>query len=577
VKKNLLIPCLLILLSSCVPALKGGSSLTNNTLQIHDIQGCSHTSPFRGKAVANISGIVTWKTDMGFYFQTKGADDKVCSSEGIFVFTNSYPSVLPGDEVSVGGKVEEFTPGSTEDHNLSVTEINSTEIQILSTGNALPAAFMLSGSENYPMPDRVIEDDSFDVFDPLVDGLDYWESLEGMLVEVSQAVVVEPRNSYGEIWVLSEDSLTRNVVSSQGALLRTNVDSNPERILVELPQSYKKSVSLGDHFSSSVIGVIGYDYGNYRVIEINQPQIVKGNLPQSIEIMEPGVDSFRVASYNVENLNRFDEDRMQQIAVQITEDLAAPDIIVLEEVQDDSGTEDDGTTAASKNLTTLIKLIEEAGGQKYFYVDPMISNNESGGIGGGNIRTVILYRTDRGIQLVNSKINWLPSSSYTFNNSRQPLVCEFMYKGQPFFVIGVHLVSNNLDTPLFGDIQPINRPEEAKRIDQAKQISLMVRKIREYGGDILIIVAGDFNDVPDSKTLNQITGNGMFNLAEFVIENERYSIIFEGNAQLFDQILISQGYSSFVQEATLVHLNTYSSKNKQISDHDPILVEIQIK
>ena len=73
-------------------------------VQIHDLQGCTHRSPYEGKYVSSVRGLVTWKDEQGFFMQGANPDDKECTSEGIYVFTQQYSGVIPGDLVTVNGK-----------------------------------------------------------------------------------------------------------------------------------------------------------------------------------------------------------------------------------------------------------------------------------------------------------------------------------------------------------------------------------------------------------------------------------------------------------------------------------------
>ena len=60
-------------------------------------------------------------------------------------------------------------------------------------------------------PTSVIEDDATGsvetsgVFDPASDGIDFYESMEAMLLQVNNPVVTGPRNGFGEVWVLADD------------------------------------------------------------------------------------------------------------------------------------------------------------------------------------------------------------------------------------------------------------------------------------------------------------------------------------------------------------------------------------
>ena len=75
--------------------------------------------------------------------------------------------------------------------------------------------------------------------------------------------------------------------------------------------------------------------------------------------------------------------------------LAAPDVVALEEVQDDNGATDDGTVTAGKTLKKLTEAIKAAGGPAYEarQIDP--ANDKDGGEPGGNIRAAFLFNPDR--------------------------------------------------------------------------------------------------------------------------------------------------------------------------------------
>jgi hypothetical protein len=118
--------------------------------RIHDIQGTSHISPLNGKTVTNVPGIVTALAARGFYFQDPNPDNDDRTSEGIFVFTSSAPSVQVGDSVQVSGTVTEFRPANSAT-NLTTTEITTPTVVKLSSSNPLPAATVLgNGGRTIP-------------------------------------------------------------------------------------------------------------------------------------------------------------------------------------------------------------------------------------------------------------------------------------------------------------------------------------------------------------------------------------------------------------------------------------------
>jgi len=564
---------LLFLFSFTLAACSSLKSLTltepTGGIGIYDIQGCTHQSPYINQSVMNVQGVVTWKIDNGFFMQSSHPDEKACSSEGIFVFTSNYPSVLPGDLMSVSGKVKEFFPGAESDNNLSITEIVVDHYEVFSSGNPLPEPTLVDDA----MPGQIIEDDAFSQFDPSSDGLDYWESLEGMLVEVVDARVVEARNTYGEIVVIPGSVAESNLISQTGALVQTSSDLNPERIFVELPKSYKKDINLGSYFTAPIIGVLDYEYGNFRILEQNTPEVSK------LTVQTPKLDAandseLRVTTYNLENWNRFDEDRTQQFAKDIVSSLASPDLLMLQEVQDDSAAEDDGVTSAKKNLSALINAISDRNGPEYSYFEVDPKDGASGGQSGANIRSVLLYRTDRVSFLKGYKLSELGVNDSLFNGVREPLIASFEFGGQKVILVGIHLVSNNLNTPLYGAIQPIQKPEEAKRIRQAEKVVSLTKTLFEKNPQATLIVLGDFNDVSGSDTINTFMQAGFENPFDEYTQSERYSTIYEGNAQQFDQILVLPNSSALVINGTILHLNTGISGRNQASDHDPVLLDL---
>ena len=564
---------IMLFLTSCDGSIRLERSI-GGEISIHDIQGCSHVSPWNGNQVTGIEGVVTWKLENGFFMQERYPDSKDCSSEGIFVFTNDYPSAIPGDLVTVDGRVKEFTPGSSDDGNLSITEIDADNVQVIGMNYEFPSAEIIGSNGRIP-PNKIIDDDKMVRFEVTTDGLDFFESLEGMRVQVNEAVVVESTNTYNEVFVIPTDLANDNVLSLTGALLQTESDNNPERILIQLPDGYNKYVFMGDTLSTPIIGIMGYEYGNYRIIAINNPTFEVANASQDVFLQEIEDSQIRLVSYNINNFNRFDEEKVSDIAAQVVYDLGLPDILVLQEIQDDSGLDDDGITSASQNLDTLANVILEISSVQYTYLDQKPVNNTSGGASGANIRTIMLFREDRGLTLGKNQCDFSIPNSSSFYNSRKPIVCEFSRNGKSLFVIGVHLVSNNLNSPLFGAFQPIQEPEESKRFAQANAIADFVEKINLVYPYSSIIIAGDFNDVPWSSAIEQLEKSNIVNTSFAIEENERYSIIYEGNANIFDQIFVSEDILDQISSVQILHLNTTEPEDKQISDHDPVIADLQ--
>lgn len=550
--------------------------------RIHDIQGCAHISPFSGKIVQEISGIVTWKTTKGFYLQDDQMDALDCSSEAIFVFTNAFSQVLPGDRVVVSGKVEEFAPGNSEDHNLTITEITRPKIRVITHGNLLPGAVVI-GDNGRQLPGAVVDDDFFLRFDVENDGIDFYESLESMLVQIDDGIVVGPRNSYNEVVIIPQNDLTQNVISAAGSLLDQENDLNPERIMLNLNQSSKEIVNVGARLMHPVQGIVDYSYGNYKVnvfgnIEFSDSQ------PQIFPVPREEA-ALSIASYNTENLSRFDNNsRFDQIADIIVKRLRSPDIILLHEVMDDSGIEDDGTVSAEFTIQKIIAAISGAKGPVYtsIQLDPV--DGSDGGIPGGNIRSVILFRTDTGVDLVkdafidqkNSSGYRIGETSSCFEGTRKPIAALFEKNGKNILIVGAHLTSLGADSPVYGNLQPMARPEEGKRICQADTIRRYVDEYINTSPNFRVVVAGDLNDTPWSDTVRTLTASTLSDMGTTIPKNERYSYILDGNAVQMDYILINNAVDNGDQ-FMIPHTNSIFDHTLQSSDHDPVFALIEIE
>ena len=82
---------------------------------------------------------------------------------------------------------------------------------------------------------------------------------------------------------------------------------------------------------------------------------------------------------------------MPKIAAHIADHLHTPDILFVQEIQDDSGPRDDGVISANKTLRALAQAIKKASGDiEYDFVNVEPEDNKDGGAPGGNIRVAYL-------------------------------------------------------------------------------------------------------------------------------------------------------------------------------------------
>jgi uncharacterized protein len=622
---------------------------------------------------------VTARRFNGFYFQDPQPDADDRTSEGIFVFTGAAPppAAAVGAAVLVSGRVTEFragcTPsctapdfpsgnfGSSAFPNLSLTEIDratvapggagAIEPTLVGAGGRVPPATVIDNdtpdpqtddpplvsgnveSKSGPPLDTANQDPTFD---PDEDGIDFYESLEGMLTQIDDAVVIEPTNTFGsgagqnsELAVLADDGQGASIRSPRGPILVRSFDGelpheyrfgdfNPERIILNDPvardngEAPAPEADVGDHFDGAIEAVVDYSFGNYKFLVREFPALEDGGL-------EPEVASaahrqaLSVASYNVENLDPVnDAERIQRIAAQIVDNLRAPDILGVQEMQDFDG-EGPGGPSGDATFAALVEAIADQGGPEYEFrqIDPV--HNQDGGAPNANIRVGFLFQPARvsfvdrpggtavtateddpaqpGAQLTFSPGRIDPDNE-AWESSRKPLAGEFRFEGRTLFVVANHFASKGGDAPLFGRFQEPYRPSELQRrgatqpvLDpergQAGVVNAWVERLLAADRHARVVVLGDLNDFEFSETLNVLergepgTDAELVGLWDLLPQNDHYSYIFQGNGQVLDHILASEALMSPRPQFEPVHMNSEFSTEGQ-SDHDPPLARLRV-
>ena len=492
-----------------------------------------------------------------------------------------------GDAVTVSAKVQEFRPGSS---GLSITELSGgPTVVVNSTGNPLPPAIAI-GSDRMP-PTEVIENDATGdvetsgVFDPATDGIDFWESLEGMRVDLGSVVVTGP-SPFDELAVLANDGAGATGRTARGGIVISAADKNPEKATIRGIGFAMPKANTGDHLTGPIVGVVDYDFGNFMVNVPTPPTRIADGVTRETAAA-PGAHQLTIATFNVENLDPGDA-TFATMANLIVNNLRSPDIISLEEIQDNDGATNSGTVDATTTLTKLRDAIVAAGGPTYAWreIDPV--NNADGGEPGGNIRQAFFFRVDRGVTFVdrpgagsttaNSVVNSsgvatlqyspgrIDPTNSAFNTSRKPLAAEFTYNGHHMIAIANHWNSKGGDDPLWGHRQPPVLASEVQRMQQATIVRNFVQSIFAVDPNTEVVVLGDLNDFEFSNPVMTLKGAPLNDLIETLPANERYSYVFEGNSQTLDHILVSNSLLP-VAETDVVHVN--SEFWDQASDHEP--------
>ena len=590
-------------------------------LRIPEIQGRGHRSP-RAGSVVTTRGIVTAVGGGGFYLQDPDGDGDSATSDAIVVRPASRcvagaGHVAPGDLIRVTSQVVESIPGGAKTGNLPTTElVDPAACEVVSRRHALPAAVVIGRGGRLPPATQVIAADKEPVdlqreaeaaryrFDPSADGLDFYESLEAMRVTVRAPVAVSATRHFGpataEVCTLAdggEHAKPRNARTARGGIFlqpdpHDRGDQNPEIVQLQFdPSLYPApppAIAVGDRLED-VTGVMDYDFGSFEVRATGTVRVHRGVARPETTRLAGTASRLIVGTYNVLNLSATPADSAQRAKLgrQIARNLRAPDILALEEIQDDNGEIDDGTTDASATLAALVGAIVRAGGPRYASFDVAPADGTLGGAPGANIRVAMLYNPAR-VRLL-SRRSLTPAAlaeahvrdSLAFHDSRNPLEGVFEFAGRRISVIANHLTSRYGSTPVFGAIQPFVQAGEAERAAQAAALHGYVAGLLSGDPDARAIVLGDLNTFEFTHELARVLPGPdgiLTNLLSRERPSERYTYIYNGNSQVLDHIFVTAGLRRGAQ-VDIVHVNVDfpDSDGVEASDHEPVLAAIEMQ
>ena len=556
--------------------------------QISEVQGAGHLSPFAGQ-LRKVEGIVIAERFSNVWLQDATPDGNPATSEGILVFGSSVAdAVAVGDRVHVTGTVAEFRPGCTPScdpassafDNLSITELASPGLAVTNLGPAsVPAATVIGIGGR--MPPRVVIDndatgsvETSGVFDPAQDGIDFYESLESMLVQVNNAVTVGPTSNFREIWVVGDNGVNATMDTSRGGVRIRDVDPdtlgdyrngdfNPERIQLDDVIAPTPDVHVRDRFPAAIVGVLSYDFANFELLPLTSPVAVSGGLQREttagtaprralrrdLQRREPrpvrrSDDSAAGTDHRPEPpLAGSDRDRGdagQQRRRQRRDDRGEP-VLASPHQRHRGRAADRRTTSGRSTRRTTRTAASPAGTSASASSSARIAGSPSsiGRAATRRHRRASSARTARPhLTLSPGRVD--PGNS-AWTATRKPLAGEFTWRGETFFAIVNHFSSKGGDDPLFGRHQPPVRVSEIARHQQAASVNAFVQQILAVERNANVIVLGDINDFEFSETTSILEGDELTSLMRRLPPRERYSYVFEGNSQVLDQILASQG------------------------------------
>ena len=601
--------------------------------KIYEVQGARHKSEWIGQR-ATLTGIVTaegvktqYPKAYEFIIQEAKGDGRKDTSDAIVVkVPNVVSSLKLGDEVTAAGVVyEEFSIDGLSRTTLKLQ--SESDIIILSKNNPLPKLVRL-GVGGRRIPEKNIStyrggDLNLKDYLNLQDGIDFWESLEGMRVELHNPIITGFRGGYESyesqvkggrakghlsLYMVANGARKFNYKTKAGGIFLDHnfKDYNPE--IIQVTKNHftrgldeRRLYRVGEQFKGSMQGVISYEqniFGNGEfVFALPKPQNLlstkstgkyKLSLEKATKLLSHS-DNLTISTFNVENLSAVNTVRMKAIGRLIQDYLKCPDILNLVEIQDDNGSDYSGGSSAKQTLEDLIAAIPcEKFEYKYINIDPVVHGE--GGIPGGNIRVAMIYNPEKlsfipkgnPDQLTEAKVGKNgslkvnPSRVYpntkAFARTRRSLISEFKYKGEKLFIVGNHFKSKLGDTSLWSNIQPPVFRSEGPRKAMASSINEFVHILEAKSPGANIVVLGDFNAYINEDPMKALEGGALINLmsySDLVSVNDRYTTNYNGNSQPLDYIYVNQKMLSRKPKLDVIHYN--SDFMGRLSDHDPLV------
>ena len=334
------------------------SLAVSSATTIAEINGPKFLSPFKDQAVSNVSGIITAKGPDGLWLRSTQPDRDERTSESLYLFGRTFGANLTvGDSIVVGGKVLEYR--SNKDY-VYLTELGAPVLEKrVSTGNKV-SPLVIGKDTRSPPTEQYSSLDGGDVFavpnnvslvsvanpelQPRKYGLDFWESLSGELVTVKKPTALSKPSSFGDTWVVGDWKVTGR--NDRDGLTITDKDANPEAIIIGTPLDGTKNPTttrMGDSVEE-ITGVVTYAFGFYRILPTTALKVTKSQkpaLPSPVKFESSGkCDAITVGAYNVENLAATSAHH-PKLANHIVNYMKSPDIIFVQEIQDDNGPTND--------------------------------------------------------------------------------------------------------------------------------------------------------------------------------------------------------------------------------------------
>ncbi len=548
-------------------------------ISIRDMQGDQIRSPYAKKTVT-IVGVVTAVLRRGFFLQTPEKQWDGKGSDGVFVYSPDW-AATQWSEVEVIGECVDYI---REENAKPVTQLHMESSRVKTERGRKVHAVEFTKD--------FLPTDANELSTLL-------NSLEGMLISIAEGqTFIAPSNHYGD-YVLALDAQCED--NSGIRTIDKGIITEATDPLRWFPgfrmanYNHAPRLNVGSKLLSRITAPLNYRVGSYQLALTTPFKHEDHFVSLSKSSLEPSDNALTIMTLNCFNLDPhiesadmvlnpsqdidddWGEGRFHTLGQAVVLQANSPDIVALQEIQDNDGAEITDVVDASKTYQLLIQTIQELSGIRYEWTDVEPEVGADGGQPGGNIRNGFLYNPNR-LELVEGSTRVVGKKLECFEGSRKPLLSEFVEKasGNTLAVINVHFASKRHQASIFAPELPGIDAKLEVRVEQAIVVREEARKI--YDDGIEYYITGDFNDTENSETMQSLLGLSSVNLVNTLPEAERYDYNHRGKLQVLMHGIVSQTMATKA-EYEIIHGNELigvkaGEETDKPSDHAYVIAKL---
>jgi len=125
---------------------------------------------------------------------------------------------------------------------------------------------------------------------------------------------------------------------------------------------------------------------------------------------------------------------------------------------------------------------------------------------------------------------------------------------------------------------------EPRRNAQAAWNAEVVEQVLRDYPNANVAVIGDLNSFYDSRPIDTLRESGMKHVFEILLQDERYTYIYQGLSQTLDHILVNPVLFELLTRTEVLHVNADfglpdpgDPSPTHTSDHDPVVAVFEVK